>query len=79
MLKKPDQAFYKKSATELGPTWAEKREFVHWLINDSNISASSKSYLRENDGWIQKYQLRGLKYGLFTSAATYAFFPVIRR
>ena len=55
MLKKPDQAFYKKSATELGPTWAEKREFIHWLINDSNISASSKTYLKDNDGWIQKY------------------------
>ena len=79
MLEKPDEAFYKKSATEKGPSWAEKREFVHWLINDSNISASSKRYLSENDFWIQKYQLRGLKYGLFTSAATYAFFPVIRR
>ena len=79
MLKKPDQAYYKKSATENGPTWAEKREFVHWLINDSNISLSSKRYLEDNDYWVQKYQLRGLKYGLFTSAATFAAFPVIRR
>ena len=76
---KPDEAFYKKSATEHGPTWAEKREFVHWLINDSTISNSSKRYLTECDYWVQKYQLRGLKYGMFTSAATFAFFPVIRR
>ena len=79
LLKKPDQAYYKKSATENGPSWAEKREFVHWLIHDSNISLSSKKYLTDNDYWIQKYQLRGLKYGLFTSACTFAFFPVIRR
>ena len=52
LIKKPDAAFYKKSATENGPSWAEKREFVHWLINDSNISAASKKYLRENDYWI---------------------------
>ena len=77
--KKPDAAFYKKSATELGPSWAEKREFVHWIINDSTVSLSSKRYLEECDFWVQKYQLRGLKYGLFTSAATFAFFPVIRR
>ena len=79
IIKKPDAAYYKKSATENGPSWAEKREFVHWLINDSNISAASKKYLRENEYWLQKYQLRGLKYGLFSSAATFAFFPVIRR
>ena len=52
MLDKPDEAFYKKSALENGPSWAEKREFVHWMINDSNISASSKRYLRENEYWI---------------------------
>ena len=28
---KPVQAFYKKTAGEVGPTWAEKREFVHYL------------------------------------------------
>ena len=78
-LQKPDQAFYKKNALENGPSWAEKREFVHWLINDSNISASSKMYLRDNQYWLEKYQLRGLKYGLVTSAATYLFFPVVRR
>ena len=52
MLDKPDEAFYKKSALENGQSWAEKREFVHWMINDSNISASSKRYLRENEYWI---------------------------
>ena len=78
-MKKPDEAFYRKSATELEPSWSEKREFVHWLINDSNISVASKRYLTENDHWVQKYQLRGLKYGLFSSTATFLFFPVIRR
>ena len=52
MLKKPDEAFYKKSAMEVAPSWAEKREFVHWLINESNISLQSKNYLRENDYWV---------------------------
>ena len=78
-MKKPDEAFYRKSATELEPTWAEKREFVHWLINDSNISQASKRYLVENDHWVQKYQLRGLKYGMFATTATYLFFPVVRK
>ena len=76
---KPEEAYYRKSATELEPTNAEKREFVHYLINESNISHASKNYLRESETWIPKYQLRGFKYGLFTSVATYLFFPVIRR
>ena len=50
--KKPDNAFYKKSALEHGPSWAEKREFVHWLKNDSTISLSSKRYLEECDFWV---------------------------
>ena len=45
---KPDQAYYKKNALEHGPSWAEKRDFVHWLIHESNITLSSKSYLIEN-------------------------------
>ena len=78
-LKKPDAPFYKKNALENAPSWKEKREFVHWLINDSNISPISKRYLEENQYWLEKYQLRGLKYGLFASTATFFFFPVIRR
>ena len=35
--------------------------------------------MQENDYWVQKYQLRGLKYGLFAIAATFTLFPVIRR
>ena len=53
--RKPEQAFYKKSAMENGPSWAEKREFVHWLINDSNVSPASKRWLREQDHWVGKY------------------------
>ena len=41
-LVKPEEPFFKKSALEHGPSNAEKREFVHWLINDSNISQQSK-------------------------------------
>ena len=52
---KPEQAYYKKSAREVGPNWAEKKEFVHWLINDSNISTASKNYLKECDYWVPKY------------------------
>ena len=79
VLRKPDEAFYKKSAMENEPTWAEKRELVHWLINDSNISMSSKNYLRDCDEWVPKYQMRGLKYGLVTSSMTFLFFPIIRK
>ena len=79
VLRKPDEAFYKKSAMENEPTWAEKRELVHWLINDSNISMSSKNYLRDCDEWVPKYQMRGLKYGLVTASATFLFFPIIRK
>ena len=78
-LRKPEEAFYKKSALENEPTWAEKRELVHWLINDSNISMASKKYLKECDEWVPKYQLRGLKYGLVTSSLTFLCFPVIRK
>ena len=78
-LKKPDAPFYKKNALENAPSWKEKREFVHWLIHDSNISPISKRYLEENQYWLEKYQLRGLKYGLFASTATFLLFPVIRR
>ena len=68
-----------KGAKELAPSNYEKREFVHWLIHESNISPVSKNYLKEQDEWIQKYQLRGIKYGIFTSSMTFLFFPVIRR
>ena len=47
-LRKPDQAFYKKNGLEQKPSWAEKREFVDFLIHDSNISQSAKAYLQEN-------------------------------
>lgn len=78
-LVKPEEPFYRKSATELEPTLKEKREFMHFLINDSNISMASKNYLKEQETWIPKYQLRGFKYGILTSAVTFMFFPVIRR
>ena len=78
-MMKPEKAYYTKNAQEAGPTWAEKREFVHWLINDSTISLASKNYLKDCDNWVPKYQLRGLKYGLVASTGTFFFFPVIRR
>ena len=77
--RKPNVAFYQKSMGELAPTWKEKREFVTFLIEESNVSPISKNYLKECEEWIPRYQLRGFKYGLVTSSLTYAFFPVIRR
>jgi hypothetical protein len=79
VLRKPEEAWYRKSATELEPSYKEKRELVHWLINDSNISLQSKEYLKECDTWVPKYQLRGFKYGLVTASATYFLMPVVRR
>ena len=76
---KPDMPFYKKSAREFGPSWAEKRELVHWMINESTVSPATKKYLKECDHWVPKYQLRGFKYGLVTSAATFFLFPVVRK
>ena len=52
---KPEEAFYKKSGMELQPSNYEKREFVHWLIYESNITPVSKNYLKECDEWIMKY------------------------
>lgn len=79
MLVKPETAFYKKSGKENGPTWAEKRQFAHWLTYDSNISLSSKRYLRECEDWIERYQIRGFKYGATVSTAVFFFMPVVRR
>ena len=76
---RPEEAYYKKSGYEVAPSNYEKREFVHWLIYDSNISPASKNYLKECDEWILKYQLRGLKYGLASSTLVFLTFPVIRR
>ena len=64
---------------EIAPSYADKRELVSYLINDSNISPISKNYLRDCEDWIPRYQYRGFKYGLVTSAFTYLFFPVVRR
>ena len=52
---KPNKAFYQKSANELGPSWAQRRDFVRYLIEDSNISPISKNYLKECEEWIPKY------------------------
>lgn len=76
---RPDEAFYKKGALELQPSNYEKREFVHWLVYESNISPVSKNYLRDCEEWIPKYQMRGFKYGLAGSTLTFFFFPVIRQ
>ena len=76
---KPNEAFYKKSMGELAPSWADKRELVRYLIEDSNITPISKNYLKDCEDWIPRYQYRGFKYGLFSSSAVYLFFPVVRR
>ena len=52
---KPNEAFYRKSMMELGPSWADKRELVRYLIHDSNITPISKNYLKECEEWVPKY------------------------
>lgn len=52
---------------------------VHFLIHESTISPSAKQYLSEAEEWVPKYQMRGLKYGITTSAFVYFLFPVVRR
>ena len=52
---------------------------MHWLINESNISAVSKNYLKECEEWVPKYQLRGLKYGITSSGLVFFLMPVVRR
>ena len=79
VLRKPNQPFYKKSADEKAPTWAEKRELVQFLIHESNISPKSKLYLEDLEFWVPKYQMRGFKYGLFLSGVTYFCMPVVRK
>jgi hypothetical protein len=49
------------------------------LINESTISAQSKVYLQDCEKWVPKYQLRGFKYGLTTSLATFFLMPVVRK
>ena len=79
MLRKPNQAFYKKNADEHGPSWADKRELVRFLIHDSNISQSSKLYLEDLEFWVPKYQMRGFKYGTVTAGLTFFCFPIVRK
>ena len=52
---RPSEAYYKKGSRELAPSNYEKRELVHWIIHESNISPVSKNYLKECDEWIMKY------------------------
>ena len=55
MGKSPNEAFYKKSMSENGPSWEEKRMLVNYLIDDGPISAMSKRYLSECEQWIPRY------------------------
>ena len=64
---------------ELGPSWVQRRELVHFLIEESNVSPISKKYLIDCEDWIPRYQLRGFKYGLLSSSLVYMFFPVVRK
>ena len=45
LVKKPLNPVYRKNDTEHEPSWRQKREFVHWLIHESNISPNAKTYL----------------------------------
>ena len=71
---KPNQAMYQKSMGEIAPTWAQRRELVSYLIEESNISPISKNYLKDCEEWVPKYQLRGFKYG---GSFFYAYFQAV--
>uniref|UniRef100_A0A7S3CJF6 Uncharacterized protein n=1 Tax=Strombidium rassoulzadegani TaxID=1082188 RepID=A0A7S3CJF6_9SPIT len=77
--RKPNSAFYRKGINEGEPTWKDKRDLVTFLIEESLIQELNKTYLRECQEWIPRYQYRGFKYGLISSSLTYLFFPVVRR
>ena len=78
-IKRPNRPYFKKSAMEYGPTWREKREFVHDLIYKLNLDPSGKAALKEHYELISHYQIRGFKYGAVTSAAVFFLMPVVRR
>ena len=78
-LLKPYLPFYKKSATEHGPSNYEKKEFVHYLINESTMDNQSKKYLIRCEDWVPKYQMKGVKYGIVSSAMVFFFMPVVRK
>ena len=40
---------------EHGPTRAEQRELVNYLIEESNITPISKNYLRDCEEWVPRY------------------------
>ena len=71
--------YFRKTGFEFGPTWAQKKEFVHKLITDSNMNLEGKKRLRDNYDLIQHYQFRGFKYGLIASSAVFFLLPVVKR
>ena len=78
-LKRPTRPFFKKSGMEYGPTWGERKEFVHKLIYDSRVDPATKVKLKENFELIAHFQFRGFKYGCATSAMVFFLLPVVRR
>ena len=77
--RRESKPYYRKSGFEHGPTWAQKKEFVHNLINEIDLDLEAKLRLQENMASISHFQFRGFKYGLVTSAAVFFCFPVIRK
>lgn len=45
LAKKMEHGLYRKSAGEWGPTFEDKVRMVEWMVNRSNISASTKTRL----------------------------------
>ena len=79
MSMRPEKPYYRKSGGEIGPTWRQKREFMHKMINDSLVPPAVKVKMQEAYDDIARFQFRGFKYGLATSAATFFLLPVVRR
>ena len=78
-VRRETRAFYRKTGFEHGPTNAQKKEFVHRLINNSRISLEGKMRLEENLEIIPHFQFRGFKYGIVVSSAVFFLLPVVNR
>mmetsp|Transcript_6869 Transcript_6869/g.6018 ORF Transcript_6869/g.6018 Transcript_6869/m.6018 type:complete len:157 (-) Transcript_6869:35-505(-) len=71
--------FYRKTGFEHGPSWHDRKEYVHRLIYDSNIDLEGKRRLKENFNIVPHFQSRGFKYGLVVSSSVFFFLPVVKR
>ena len=78
-LRREERPYFKKSGLEYGPTWHQKKEYVHRIINESTYPEEGRMRLKKELEAIPHFQFRGFKYGLATSSAVFFLLPVVRR